>query len=170
MGEKSSLLLLASLAWKAYQAHQQNKGDPQSNMNANTQLLSGMREPKNKEEEKAVNETIFLMLKAMINAAKADGKIDETEMAKILGKAKENGMNEDEQQFIMTEINKPMDTESLINAVSTPQMAAQIYSVSLLAIDQDTEAEELYLKALAKSLALSDETVSFLKLQLMEAV
>ncbi|MCK5925305.1 MAG: tellurite resistance TerB family protein, partial [Methylococcales bacterium] len=128
-----------------------------------TQLLSGMREPENEAEEQAVEEVVFLMLKAMINAAKSDGAVDDEEMEKITGKAKEDGMSDEEQHFIMEEINKPMDTEALVAAVSSPQIAAQVYSVSLMAIDNDTAAEAAYLKDLAEKLNLDDDIVANLE-------
>ena len=168
MGGKSSILLtVGTLAWKAYQDHQKSTSNTNvAPMDSKMQLFSGMREPENETEEQEVNEVVFLMLKAMINAAKADGKIDDVEMEKIVGKAKENGISDDEQHFIMEEINKPMDTDSLIQATSNPQIAAQIYSVSLLAIDNDTEAEDNYLNDLAKRLGLSRDITELLKAQI----
>ncbi|MCK4493277.1 MAG: tellurite resistance TerB family protein [Methylococcales bacterium] len=132
-GKGSILLALGTLAFKAYQDHQKDTGN-NAPPDARTQLLSGMREPKNEAEAQDVEAVIFLMLKAMINAAKADGTIDDEEMEKITGKAKEDGMSDEEQHFIMEEINKPMDTEALVAAVSSPQIAAQVYSVSLMAV------------------------------------
>lgn len=163
LGKGSILLTLGTLAFKAYQEHQKSTGNNAPEPDAKAQLLSGMREPENKAEEQEVEEVVFLMLKAMINVAKADGHIDDEEMEKITGKAKENGMSDDEQHFIMEEINKPMDTDGLVAAVSSPQIAAQVYSVSLMAIDNDTNAEAEYLKDLAEKLNLDDAIVASLE-------
>ena len=53
-----------------------------------------MRSPVNAEEESALESKAMLILKAMINAAKADGQIDETEMQRILGKLEKAGAEE----------------------------------------------------------------------------
>ncbi len=156
-----ALAMLGSLAFKAYQDSQQNSSN--QTMSSKTQLMSGMREPETSEEEAEVQSMVLLILKAMINAAKADGHIDEQEMNKIVGKAKEDGLGDDEQQFIMEEINKPMDTEGLITAAaSDSQIGAQLYTASLLAIEVDTDEERNYLKELAAGLGLSDNVVNYL--------
>lgn len=157
----SALAILGSMAFKAYQNNQQQKAGNQQ-MDSKTQLMAGMREPENSEEEKEVQSMMLLILKAMINAAKADGHIDDDEMNKIVGKAKEDGLSDEEQNFIMEEINKPMDTQGLIAAVSDPQVAAQVYTASLMAIVVDTDEERAYLKELATGLGLSDNVVSYL--------
>ncbi len=156
-----ALAILGSMAFKAFQNNQQQKAGNQQ-MDSKTQLMAGMREPETPEEEKEVHSMMLLILKAMINAAKADGHIDDDEMNKIVGKAKEDGLSDEEQSFIMEEINKPMDTAGLIAAVSDPQVAAQIYTASLLAIVVDTDEERAYLKELATGLGLSDSVVSYL--------
>lgn len=155
-----ALAMLGAMAFKAYQNNQQQTN--QQPMDSKTQLMSGMREPETAEEKEEVHSMVLLILKAMINAAKADGHIDDEEMDKIVGKAKEDGMSDEEQSFIMEEINKPMDTQGLIAAVSNPQVAAQIYTASLLAIEIDTDEEREYLKELASGLGLSENVVSYL--------
>ncbi len=155
----SALAILGSLALNAYQNSQQQ--DDLQNYSKN-ELMAGMREPVTPEEIQEVDSMILLILRAMINAAKADGHIDAEEMDKIVGKAKENGLSEDEQRFIMEEINKPLNTEALVADISDPQVAAQIYSASLLAINVDSDLEKAYLKDLANSLGLSQNVMTYL--------
>ena len=154
-----ALAILGSLALKAFQNHQSGGSE---SVSPKAQLLSGLREPETEEETAEVDAMLLLILKAMINAAKADGNIDDEEMDNIVGKAKEDGMGDDEQKFIMDEINKPMDTEGLIAAVSDPQIAAQVYTASLLAITVDTDEERDYLKTLAEGLGLTENVVNYL--------
>lgn len=156
----SALAILGSMAYQAYQNNQKNTATQP--MDAKSQLIAGMREPETIEEKQEVDAMVLLILKAMINAAKADGHIDDDEMNKIVGKAKEDGLSDKEQNFIMEEINKPMDTMGLIAAVSNPQMAAQIYTASLLAIEIDTDEERAYLKELANGLGLNENVVNYL--------
>jgi len=59
---------------------------------------------------------------------------------------------------------KPMDTDGLVAAArGKPELAAQLYAASLLAIEVDTPAEEEYLARLAESLALAPEVTRQLR-------
>jgi uncharacterized membrane protein YebE (DUF533 family) len=127
-----------------------------------TRLLAGLRQPENAQEEQQVMDVASLTVKAMINAAKADGHIDETETERIVGKLKEGGISDEEQRFVAEEMGKPMDIDSIVRAVPNQQVATQIYTASLLAIEVDTEKERRYLQELAAALRLDDEAVGYL--------
>lgn len=105
-------------------------------------------------------ETEQLVLRAMIAAAKADGEVDESEIQRIVGKIGEDGVTAEEKQFVVAELRRPLDLESLIAAVPNQAVAAQVYGASLLAIDLDTEAEVAYLRQLARGLGLDAGTVA----------
>lgn len=105
-------------------------------------------------------QTEKLILSAMINAAKADGQLDQQEMDKILGKASVDGISDDERKFIQDELDKPFDLQSLVSAVPNQVVGAQVYAASLFAIDINTEAEKNYLRNLAQALKLDTETVT----------
>ena len=105
-------------------------------------------------------ETEKLVLRAMINAAKADGQLDQQEMDKILGKVSSDGISEDEQNFIQNELNKPFDLQNLVADVPNQVVGAQIYAASLFAIDINTDAERNYLRNLAQALGLDAETTT----------
>ena len=127
-----------------------------------TRLVAGLRKPANVEEEQQVMDVASLTLKAMINAAKADGRIDETETERIVGKLKEGGIDDEEQRFVAAEMRKPMDIDGIVRAVPNQQVAMQIYAASLLAIEVDTDKERRYLQDLAAALRLDDSAVSHL--------
>ena len=95
----------------------------------------------------------------MINAAKADGAMDQSEVRRIAGKLESDGADPQTRQFIAQEMLKPMDLESLIARAQTPQMAVEVYAASLLAIEVDTQAEQDYLRRLAQGLRLAPTTV-----------
>lgn len=101
-----------------------------------------------------------LVLLAMINAAKADGEVDETEIQRIAGKIGEDGITAEEKAFVVGELRKPLDLQALVSAVPNEAVAAQVYGASLLAIDIDTPAEVQYLRQLAAALRLDAGTVS----------
>jgi len=101
-----------------------------------------------------------LLIRSMIAAAYADGRLDDSERTRIMEKLAAVGLTEEERQFILRELASPTDLDAIINAVNTPALAQQIYAVSLLAIEVDTEEERTYLKTLAKRLYLSDAMVA----------
>ncbi len=100
-----------------------------------------------------------LLVKAMILAAKADGKIDEQEMERIAGKVGENGVTPEERKFLGDELRRPFDLAGLLAQVPDRVAAAEVYVASLLAIDVDTPNELRYLGQLAAGLDLDDTTV-----------
>ncbi len=98
-----------------------------------------------------------IIIKAMVNAAKADGQVTEDELRKIVDRLDDDGLSADEKAFIQAELQGPFDLEGLVAAVGNDQMlAAQVYTASMMAIDVDTVAEQQYLQTLAQRLGLSD--------------
>ncbi len=104
-----------------------------------------------------------LMVVAMISAAKADGNIDQEEMQKIIGKAGADSMTAEEKQFILSQVQAPLDIPALAAQVTSPAQAAAVYAASLFAITVDTDQERAYLEELAKALRLDDGTVTLLR-------
>jgi len=106
----------------------------------------------------------MIIIKAMINAAKADGRIDQQEMEQITGKLAEDGLQEEEKQFFLTEAAKPLDTQALIAAAQgRPELAAQIYAASLLTVDVGTLQNADYLRGLAAGLGLSPQVTQHIE-------
>jgi uncharacterized membrane protein YebE (DUF533 family) len=103
-----------------------------------------------------------LVLRAMIAAAKADGRIDEGEMNRIMGHLSSDDVSETERRFVIEEVRKPLDVADLAVSVRTPAQAAEVYAASLLAIDVDSEAERRHLRDLAAALELDAGTVAYL--------
>lgn len=98
-----------------------------------------------------MEEQAKLMIRAMIQAAKADGEIDAEERAKILDHL--GDASEEEIAFVQAELDAPIDIAGL--AAATGEAAkAQVYSAALMAISVDTDAERQYLAGLAAALGL----------------
>lgn len=115
-------------------------------------------------EEKTLDHKAGLIFRAMINAAKADGQIDKAEADRIVSKIGEMGAGQEAQAFVLTEMQKPMETDALIAAASgLPELAAQLYAASLLAIEVDTPAEKAYMQQLGSGLGLTVETIDALE-------
>ncbi|WP_347140046.1 DUF533 domain-containing protein [Paracoccus sp. SSK6] len=98
------------------------------------------------------NAVAGLMLRAMIQAAKSDGTIDEAEKQRLLGKLGDD-LDDDERQFIRQQMAAPVDPEALARDVPAG-LESQVYLMSLLAIDLDHEDEVRYLERLAQALRL----------------
>lgn len=92
-----------------------------------------------------------LMIRAMIQAAKADGVIDDEERAKILDHL--GDASDEEIAFVQAELEGPVDIDALAKATGDA-FKAQVYSAALMVISVDTEAEKQYLANLAAALGL----------------
>lgn len=118
------------------------------------QALAGEGVPDASADQQAEAE---VLLRAMINAAKCDGTIDATEQKKILEQL--GDVTQEEISFVRTEMAQPLDLEGFIRSV--PQgLEQQVYLMSLLGIDLDSQAEAQYLDRLAKGMGLSPEATN----------
>jgi len=95
-----------------------------------------------------------VLLRAMVSAAKADGKIDAKEQEKILAQLKE--APEEDAEMVRKEVQAPLDLQNVVNNVPNG-MEQQVYLISLLAIDLDSKEEVSYLARLAKGLNISNK-------------
>lgn len=148
------LAMLASLAFSALKKAGQASGKPPR----------ALLEPQTPQEQQALEDDAEIIVKAMINAAKADGKIDQQEIEKIVGKLDDDGLTQEEKNFFVSEANKPLDLNGVVaSAGGQSDMAAQIYAASLLAIEVDTRAEQQYMQHLASGLGLHPQVVSHIE-------
>jgi uncharacterized membrane protein YebE (DUF533 family) len=151
-----ALGLLASVAMQALQgAGQQGAAGAGAAPAAPTDRSPlGLREPEGPEEEAAMEGQAQLVLKGMINAAKADGQISPAEMQRILGKLEEAGADAEMQQWVMTQMAAPLELPAFIAEIPNAEVAAEVYAASLLAVEVDTDAERDYLRQLAEGAGL----------------
>jgi uncharacterized membrane protein YebE (DUF533 family) len=150
-----AMALLGGLALSALSRSPQAPGTAESA----TEPLLGLRPAQDAAEAERLDQTATLILAAMINAAKADGQVDQEELQRIVGKLRKAGAEAEALDFVMSELRKPMDLEGLIRDVPDQQVAVQLYAASLLAIEVDTEAERRYLRRLAHGLGLDASVV-----------
>ena len=115
-------------------------------------LSGGKVEPTPNQEKQAE-----IILKAMINAAKADGQIDAEEQKKITEHI--GDITPEEIEFVKSEMSAPLDVEGVINSVPRG-MEQQVYLMSLLTINLDHEKEAHYLDKLAKGLNISQQVAN----------
>ncbi len=97
------------------------------------------------------NDQAQVLVRAMVNAAKADGRITSDEQQKILGQF--GNAPADVVQFLRDEMARPLDVREF--AWSVPMgMEQQVYAISLLAVAVDSRAESDYLSELAHGLRI----------------
>ena len=109
------------------------------------------------------NAAAGLMLRAMLQAAKCDGKIDEGEKKKILG-ALGNASPED-MAFVNRELSSPVDVQGLARQVPKG-LENQIYAASVMGIDLDSQKEAEYLATLASALGMGPREANAIHAQL----
>lgn len=100
------------------------------------------------------NQEAVILIRAMIQAAKADGRLSPEEQRAITERI--GGITPEVQRFIENEFRTNTDVRDF--AWSVPLgLEQKVYSISLTAIDLDTKVESEYLRSLAKSLRISAE-------------
>jgi uncharacterized membrane protein YebE (DUF533 family) len=100
-----------------------------------------------------------LLIRAMIAAANADGMIDQEERNRILGKLETFDLTDQEHSFVVRELLSPATMENIVTGVKSREMAKQVYTVSLLTIEVDTNAERTYINTLAQQLGLEESDI-----------
>ena len=96
-----------------------------------------------------------LMIRAMIQAAKADGEIDPDEQARILSHLV--GASPEELDFVKAEMARPLDLAGLVSETRST-MASQVYSSALMGITVDSDGERAVLRQLAEALGIDPAT------------
>lgn len=99
----------------------------------------------------------MVLLKAMCNAAKSDGHVDDDEVNAIVERA--GDLSGDDEAMLRAELSAPLDTASFVASVPKG-MENEVYAASLLAIEVDTIEEAEYLKTLASGLGITHDTVA----------
>lgn len=98
-----------------------------------------------------------LMLRAMIQAAKSDGKVDEGERQKLLENL--GDVSAAERRFVEQEFAKPIDVAGLARQVPRG-LEQQVYLMSVMGINLDNRQEAQYLHDLATEMDISHAEVN----------
>ena len=114
-------------------------------------------------EPKQANDQATLIIRAMINAAKSDGKFDEAEQNALVNKL--GDLTQDEVNFIQSEFRKPLDVQAFANDIPRG-MEHQVYALSLSAINLDENSEAQYLGQLAQALRITPDEANQIHTQL----
>lgn len=152
------LAVLGSLAYSALQSGQSGGAA------APAGASGGYARPGPDEAPYDAQHRATLVLRSMIQAAKADGQIDQAEIERITGKIGEGSPADaaEARAFVLQQMAGPPDMAGLVREVRSPVEAAEAYGAALLAIEVDTPAEREYLQRLARELGLQPGTVAHL--------
>jgi uncharacterized membrane protein YebE (DUF533 family) len=161
---------VGALAYAAYQRYSTGKGTADSALSqpAETELVPApegsafMPAKNNPAEQEALGLTL---VRAMIAAARADGKLDAKESRTIYQRIESLGLDPEDQALLVAEMSHSVDMDAIVNSATSPEVAAEIYVASMMAIDVDTADEKSYLAMLAARLKLPPELVTELNRQ-----
>ncbi len=99
-----------------------------------------------------------LLLRAMINAAKADGQVDEEEVQNIIGRLGDD-VDAQEKAFLEAEFAAPLDVAAFTRSVPE-ELNEEVYAFSCMGMRLDTQQEAEYLGAIAQGLSLDPATAN----------
>lgn len=111
-------------------------------------------------ESELDDDRALTLVRAMIAAARADGRIDPGERDRIVQRLEQSGASAGERTLIERELAETRRFEPSADDRSKPRRAAQIYAASAMAIDAARPGDSRYLRDLAERLALPGETVA----------
>lgn len=153
------LAAVGVMAYKAYGDYQKQQG---AGSNVEPQTVDRLPPPQVELHSQAI-------LKALVAAAKADGHIDARERQVIEGEFSRLDSDPGLQQWLHTELERPLDPAEVARAATTPEMASEMYLASLMAADEQSFMERAYLDELARQLKLDDALKVRLEQQLKQA-
>ncbi|MBR4741551.1 MAG: DUF533 domain-containing protein [Desulfovibrio sp.] len=110
-----------------------------------------------------------LLLRTMVYAAKADGRIDEAECSRIEALVPQLFPNQDVQPILDKVLAEPADLHVLANSLQSVEQGEDLYRLSCIIMDVDHFAERGYLAELGHALGLSVEKMQKLEKEATQA-
>jgi uncharacterized membrane protein YebE (DUF533 family) len=149
---------LAYLAWSRWREGREGAAAPAEQTWLPAARAAGFLPPP---ERPAEAESLGVaLLRAMIAAARADGRLEDRERRAILERVASLDLDEAERALVWAQIEEPVDLEAVAAAATSPERAAELYAAALLAIEVDTAAERGWLGMLAARLGLRRDLVA----------
>ncbi|WP_207291594.1 tellurite resistance TerB family protein, partial [Pseudomonas sp. DP16D-R1] len=143
----AALASLGMMAFQAYQAWQRSQVAAPQQAPRTVDLLAGPE----------VEEHSHAILRALIAAAKADGRIDDAEKQMISTEIGRHTGDPQLQQWLDAEVAKPLDASEVAQSATDPGMAAEMYLASVMLVDDQLDAERNYLDELAAALNIDPD-------------
>jgi uncharacterized membrane protein YebE (DUF533 family) len=143
----AALASLGMMAFQAYQAWQRSQASAPQQAPRTVDLLSGPE----------VEEHSHAILRALIAAAKADGRIDDAEKQMISTEIGRHTDDPELQQWLDDEVARPLVAADVAQSATDSGMAAEMYLASVMLVDDQQDAERSYLDELAAALSIDPE-------------
>ncbi len=105
------------------------------------------------------------MIQVMIAAAHADGAMDEQEKQAVLDKLESQGLEPEEKDFLVAEMDSPPAMDRLVAGITDPGTCRTMYMLAVATITIDTPEERAWLDELAARLGISDDLKGFIEEQ-----
>ena len=128
------MAVAGALAYRAYQNYQAGKQATPAAATETPLLPPPSDTPFNPVQPADQQSLSRNLLRAMIAAAKADGHIDANEQNSIFAQMDRMALSAEDKAFVMDELRTPLNVDAVASAARTPEEAAEIYTVSLLAM------------------------------------
>ena len=181
MGSKAlaygGMAAIGGMAYKAWRDHQENlpasaaaTGGSGSSTPALDAPQGSIFDLADAPQTKSGEDMRLILIRAMISAAKADGHIDADEQARIEQQIADQAIGAEEKQFLVEQLKAASDPIAIARLSEGEEQAAEIYLISLLALDLDTPEERRYLDRLADALLLPEDLKQHLEQQAQAAV
>jgi uncharacterized membrane protein YebE (DUF533 family) len=182
------LALLGTLAYKAFNNYQETKTmggnatvvgsvkqSAQGMLGQASGLIANLKNanapqqalPSATEQVVQNPELTLSVIRAMVSAAKADEKMDDAEMKKIIDNIEATGISSEEKSILMREFANNHDASTIAQGVKKPEEAAEVYLAALLVCDSQCENEKIFLNKLATSLNLDSNFTNSLQNELL---
>jgi uncharacterized membrane protein YebE (DUF533 family) len=172
-----ALAAVGGIAWKAYKSYSDqqaqdrafNRGKYQDYSDSQqshspqqaSQFAYDPQSLKQSQFDAVVNERNtqgqLLLLRAMVAAAHADGNIDQSERMKIFDQLDRMDLSTEDKSSLFEEMRNPMSIEQLVSNVPCSEAAAEVYTMSTLALDLSQNDSRMYLDKLAKMLCIPSQ-------------
>lgn len=155
------LAAIGGLAYKAYQNYKTGAEPTAEAGDGQPELLPPPHDPAfdPANAPQGADEFALSIIRAMVAAARADGHVDDEERSRIADRLRLSGIDEDAGQFLMRELERPIDMDAIVASAVTEAQRIELYTASRLTIEPDTRAERGYLDLLAGRLKLPDALV-----------
>jgi len=108
----------------------------------------------------------LLLIRAAIAAAKADGVLDKDERTHIAGQLDAAGLSAEERDYVLRDLDSPLDVAAIAKEARDPMLAAQVYAAAVAAAGEISAAERAFLDALGSKLRLDKAATAAIEARL----
>lgn len=146
------MAVVGGLAYKAWQSYRGGaSAAPAEPVPVPPRGSGFMPDPGDEAADRALG---MLLARAMIAAAKADGRIEADESQAIISRINALELDATDKAMLLEEYSSPLDVRAIARDVDTPEHAAEVYAASALLLEPPSPAERIYLDSLASELGL----------------